>query len=881
MGLSEPKGKNLVLELSGREKDRVRGYGTFIRGGGHALLGANAAIALRGLLTEAADVSILAKVYLKDRQELVTQYLVNNPAERGIAPASTGFVLNDRTKLRKQGGNVLLVRAGHTTIFPGEQPELRLDDYSKGQREEVLGLLNSADIVAVLSLKSNFMKDVLGLCEDGTLRIPELFCDCTSGDDMDLNYRMLDILLGKGGLSTIGLLSINEDEATLFEMLLVRTDKEEILEANNKKKGLIIELDEAIKDGSKKKEAAARAKIKEVDAFLDKGREGKKDAYSAAHVLYEKTGVPLLMHTREGACIIGGDKSTGFVPSVDITLPNDCSLVGAGDTLCGAFATALAVKKRSDGLLPEDRKLSYEDCLLIANIATGYRLAKINKADKDDAREREWYEAVGKVSELYGWASARTAKRSVGAVLPNGVEFVDVEKNSGTFGGFSEMDSETLLGKVRGNCETNYWEARVAFEELCRNPGHMNALVELVKDSSSAGKIFGKKAAHMLAERGKAGVDMLVEAISSMDDESAFRVVSENIIKLKNPKRAAEIIFGILCTGRLVDLFGELEGQIAPPEFAKRVSNATEELEDKPDFISRMNIFKELVTGGEDLWGFMKRLLSKKGVDLDLIYNLGLLAQKEQAALLTAEINITLSLPKHAGMDGEEWKGFTREIRNFCERRPIAGLSGKEVPETRERLMRKYGLSGEDFNNAIILLLGEPTGWYWKHWPLSAVREYYEMLCVLLGAKGIAASEPKYQLLRLLEPPYTDRVRLLLLLYNEGHKRSDSDFSIPDKLFQDIIRDSNAAYSLYKKVLAVCLVGQLINPERVATRYRDRAKEIRAALKQLDGRQQTETADRAAAKGARIERDHFMKPTRHKRRFEAAPERMNRMKRIV
>ncbi|MDD5095962.1 MAG: hypothetical protein PHY95_00395, partial [Candidatus ainarchaeum sp.] len=51
VGLSEPKGKNLVLELSGRKKDRVRGYGTFIRGGGHALLGANAAIALRGLLT--------------------------------------------------------------------------------------------------------------------------------------------------------------------------------------------------------------------------------------------------------------------------------------------------------------------------------------------------------------------------------------------------------------------------------------------------------------------------------------------------------------------------------------------------------------------------------------------------------------------------------------------------------------------------------------------------------------------------------------------------------------------------------------------------------------------------------------------------------------
>jgi hypothetical protein len=624
-----------------------------------------------------------------------------------------------------------------------------------------------------------------------------------------------------------------------------------------------------------------------VDGFLNKGRKEKKDAYSAARVLHEKTGVPLLMHTREGACIIGGGKSTGFVPSVDITFPDDCSLVGAGDTLCGAFAIALAVKQRSDALIPENKKsrrLSYEDCLLLANIATGYRLAKINRTDEDDAREMEWYEAVGKVGELYGWASARTAKRSAEAALPDGVEFIDVEKNSAAFRGFSEMTSEALLGTVRDNCETDYWTARVAFEELCRNPKHMDALVELVKDSGRAGEIFGKKAVHLVAERRKVGVDALVKAISSMDDDTAFRVVSESVMGLENAKRAAEIIFGVMCTGKLVDSFADLMRHVAPPRFGEHVNGATKELEDKPDFIRGMNIFKKLVMGTGSLGKFVRGLLSEKGVDLDLIYNLGLLAQKEQSALVTGEINIVLSLPKHAGMDDKKWKSFTGEVKDFCEKRPMASLLKKEDPEARKKLMRRYNLSDEDFNNAIVLLLGE-TGWYWRHWPLSIVREYYEMFCVLLPkqARSIAQPGPQHQLLCLLAPPYTDDVRNLLLLYNESCKRSDSDFSIPGRLLESLTKDG-MAHDFYRKVLAICLVGQLINPE-TGRYYKDRAAEIRTILKQQTEQPEAEVAGRAAAKCSHIERDHFMEPAHnrrmHKRRFEAASERMNRMKRIV
>ncbi|MDD5095963.1 MAG: hypothetical protein PHY95_00400 [Candidatus ainarchaeum sp.] len=756
--------------------------------------------------------------------------------------------------------------------------------------------MNSADIVAVLSLKSNFMKDVLGLCEDGTLRIPELFCDCTSGDDMDLNYRMLDILLGKGGLSTIGLLSINEDEATLFEMLLVRTDKEEILEANNKKKGLIIELDEAIKDGSKKKEAAARARIKEVDAFLDKGRKGKKDAYSAAHVLYEKTGVPLLMHTREGACIIGGDKSTGFVPSVDITLPNDCSLVGAGDTLCGAFATALAVKKRSDGLLPEDRKLSYEDCLLIANIATGYRLAKINKADKDDAREREWYEAVGKVSELYGWASARTAKRSVGAVLPNGVEFVDVEKNSGTFGGFSEMDSETLLGEVRKNCEDDYWAARVAFEELCRNPKHMDALVEIVKDSGPAGKIFGKKAVHILAGLGNTGVDALVEAISSMDEEPAFKVVSESVMKLKNAEVAAEIIFGVLCTGKLTDSFEKLMGQVTSKRFGRHVDIAMIKLAHKPRFSFGIDLFRDTYVIAE-----MRAWLSKESKNLDLVFSLGIFAQRACLELEGEAAQAVSSLLSKSGVPYDRWEEFKNEVKDICSKGPgIRNFWEKDAPGIREKLMREYALSNEELNNAVIVLLHTEHSWDW-YWPGSVARRMQERLWRVLPWKikksgEITPIKPQHKLLWLLAPPYTEPVRDFALWYSEREMRVGShNIPLPDKLVENLgvggeVRD------FYRKMLAICLVWGVVPPELTplnnehhrSTRcaptqfYAGRVADIRKMMSQWPQEQpQAEAAKRAARECSRRERDHFMKPTRHKRRFEAAPERMNRMKRIV
>jgi sugar/nucleoside kinase (ribokinase family) len=867
VGLSEPEGKDLALELSGREKDRLGGFSTFMRGGGHAMLGANAAMALRGLLTEAVDVGILAKVYPKDRWELVTQYLVNNPAERGIAPANAEFVLNDRTNPKRQAVNIVLARKKYTTIILGEQPKLSLADYAGKAKKNVLELLGSADIVAVLSLKSKFMDEVLGLCERHELVIPELFCDCTSGDDMELNYRMLDTLRRKGasGSSAINLLSINENEVLLFEMLLRReAERKEITEASSKKSRLVAELDK--EKGSKDKEAEILVQIGDANDFVEKGQ--MENPFEAARVLYEKIGVPLLVHTKEGACIVGGDKSTNFVPSVEIDFPKGSSFVGAGDTLCGALATALAVKQKSDALLPGDRRLSYGDCLLIANIATGYRLAKVNRVGKQPGN-KEWYEATGKIAELYEWISAMPMKGSVDAALPGKISFIDVEASSTSLCGFSCMDSETLLAEVRKKCETEYWTARTAFEGLCGKREHMGVLVELVKDAGPAGGLFGKKAIRALAEQGNVGVDALVEAISSMDEECACTAVLESVANLSNTKMAAEIIFRVLCTGRLADSFGKLTEQIAPTAFGRHVDHAVENVAKKPDFIAETNTFRRL---------FMKEptksRLVGQGVDIDLIYRLGLLAQKACLELDAAAKETASRLSKRIGMDNGTWDKFKKEMRRVLWEGDARLMAWEDPdPPTREMQLKKYGISSDVLNNAMIVPLFSERDW--QHWYLWQMEEW-------------------------VTPPYTEPVRDLLMWHNEKRMRTElSNTGLSDEFYKNMVVDS-AVRSFYKKLLAICLVGKLINPE-ITPFYDENNDETLDAPNDFYGRRadditkvmskwpqeqpRADTAARAARECSRRERDHFMEPAHnrrmHKRRFEAAPERMNRMKRIV
>ncbi|MFA5412313.1 MAG: hypothetical protein WC350_03135 [Candidatus Micrarchaeia archaeon] len=886
--LSEPEGKNLLLELSGVEKDRLTGYSVFMRGGGHAMLGANAAIALRGMGTEAADVSILAKVYPKDRWELVTQYLEKNPAERGIAPANAEFVLDDPDKLKQQAANMVLARGKHTTIFLGEQPKLHLKDYPENQKKRVLELLSSADIVAVLSLKSDFMKDVLELCERGELRIPELFCDCTSGDEMDKNYLMLDTLRGgASGSSAIGLLSINESEARLFEMLLRREgERDRIIKASKKRSELVAKLD---KTKSKKREAGIKAQIKGIEKFLYGGR--KRNPFKAADALYNGVKVPLLMHTKDGACIIGGGKTTSFVPSVEIDFPKGSSFVGAGDTLCGALAIALAVKQKSDANLPENSRLSYEDCLLIANLATGYRLAKVNQLDDDKTGKKEWYEATGKVDELYGWASAKAAKRSVKAALPKEVEFVDVEKNSAAFGGFSGMDSEPLLEKVRNNCETNYWVARVAFEELCRDPKHMDALVEIVKDSSSAGNIFGKKAAHALAERGNAGVDALVETISSIDDDSALRVVSESVMKLKNAEVAAEIIFRVLCTGKLVGSFEKLMELITPAEFGRHVNRALNVSSYLPDFITEADLFRSLVMEEP-----ARSQLLKSGGNLDLMYHLGLNARNVYSTMEAGIAESMSRMPKQAGMDDEGWRKFDEDIKKVygencrdigtCDANTTPDTPfGKRASEIRERLKAEYGISDETLNNAIVLLLYGELGQHERHDYDVIGSEQSKQVIAACGG-GII---PQYGLLWLLSPPFTEIVGKFFLWYKEVCLENQYK-----ALLEKSAEAGGIARDFYRKILATCMIGKLVNPrifghpydpvrgytlESPLEFYMRRADDIQKMMSQWPPEQPVETAERVASKCSHRERDHFMKPMRHKRRLETKmpPERMKRL----
>lgn len=554
-GISESEGKNLAIELSGLEKDRLTGFQIFVRGGGHALLGANAAMSLRG--TESGiNILMLAMVRPKDFHDLVEDYLIANPQERGIAPADISFVLQDGENPKSQAANVVMARKGYTTIVLGDQPKLRFSDYSLQKRQELTGLLESAPVVANLSLKSPFLSDMLDLMAKGELRINELFCDCSSGNEVETNYMMLDILKmkGKSGNPLITLLSINEFEATMFEMLLRReNERGEIIESGKQKAVLIRQLDELMQTA--RDERAKNGITEQIRALENSILMGKKEnAFEAAAALAEKTGISLLVHTGEGACIIGKGGCSGFVPSVIIDFPKGSSFVGAGDTLCGAYAFALAVKKKSDNFLPEEKKLTYEDCLLIANLATCYRLAKINCPAAGS--KAEWYEAVGGIDDLFSWANSIQFRGSIEKALPPGISFVDVEKNSIPFGSLCCLNEKQLLSNIKDSARQGKLTfARAAFEELCQRKTRESnaALSELVLDYGEAGNLYGTKSAKMLIGRGQIGLAMLRHVAGCADEKIALKMASV-LVKMDN-ESSAQVFFDLLSNFRLLDSF--------------------------------------------------------------------------------------------------------------------------------------------------------------------------------------------------------------------------------------------------------------------------------------------------------------------------------------
>ena len=556
VGISESEGKDLVVDLSGLRKDRLSGFPTFVRGGGHALLGANAAMAMRGS-EQAVRISMLAKVLQKDYHDLVEDYLVSNPGERGIAPADISLVLQDKGK--RQAANVVLARKESTTILLGDQPKLRVWDYElEDKLKEMTERLESAQVIAMLSLKSPFMSDMLDQISWGRLHLEgDLLCDCTSGDDMEANYRMLDIMKMKdpSGASPIRMLSINEFEVTLFELLLRReAERKDIIDIGKKKAELVKQLDKLVKGGAGDE---ARKRITDgisgLESSLLAGRMG--DAFGAAKVLSEKTGMTLLMHTKEGACVIGKGGASGFIPSPMIDFPKGASFVGAGDTLCGGMALAVGVKKKSDALLPSEKRLTDEDCLLLATLATSYRLAKINHVSSDDKAEREWYEAVGKIEDIYAWANWVRMRASTEKPLPAGIKFIDVEKNSEAFGPLTCLDEKQLLSSITRHSAEKGAIARAAFEELTvrRSPESLIALAALVSDGGEAGGLFGLRAARVLSGRGGSGIGALRQAAKYVDGKMALEIA--RIVARSGEKMAAQAVFDLFCNFRILDAF--------------------------------------------------------------------------------------------------------------------------------------------------------------------------------------------------------------------------------------------------------------------------------------------------------------------------------------
>ncbi|GEM_PF-1482027 len=396
-----PPEKDISADLDPRsEKNRLRDYGVFIKGGGHAFIGAYAAAALRGKAD--ANVALAAKVYEKDEPHLLKWYMEENPGKVGANPIDSSLVLReegDGTSL-----NVVVEQAGATPIITGRQPTLRLSELPEGAHEAFMGRMRAADVVANLSVKSPSFRETVEAVIEGSLEVRELFSDCTSGDDMASNYRVLDVLKlsGKDGRSPITLLSINQHEARLYASLLK-------LEQDGKKED-VVRLFSAKKEYEvlkkrRKKDAELAAKAKEYDALM-RGT-GFRDGLRAARFLNRELGIPLLYHFDKGSCIVDSVRGRGtrIIPSVKLKeLPDN--FVGAGDTLCGGMALALAVKHRLDDPAtgaPKELRLSMEDCLLIANLVTCYRLEQVARLSKEGSCE-DWHLSVADADALTGWS---------------------------------------------------------------------------------------------------------------------------------------------------------------------------------------------------------------------------------------------------------------------------------------------------------------------------------------------------------------------------------------------------------------------------------------------------------------------------------------------
>ncbi|MBI5158669.1 carbohydrate kinase family protein [Candidatus Micrarchaeota archaeon] len=296
------------------EKKRLDGFCLSVRFGGHGGIASKACATLAG--KSCLKTFLATRVFRNDERDLIERNLVRDVEAKEANGVRTDFVLFDESD--NQSFNLVVEQAGDNTILRGPQPR----EHSFEELASTAGKkLETAGVLGFLSLRSPALKGLVEAVKQGQASFSGLMMvDCTSGSDSKIEKQMLELLESAriGARSLIGLLSMNEVEAKRFAELL----------------------------GWKER------KVEEAALFV-----------------FERLRCPILLHTKNFSQIIS-HTSSRRIPSVEVKARRT---VGAGDTLCGALALALAVRKR---LLDVEApiQLSVEECLLFSTASTCFRL---------------------------------------------------------------------------------------------------------------------------------------------------------------------------------------------------------------------------------------------------------------------------------------------------------------------------------------------------------------------------------------------------------------------------------------------------------------------------------------------------------------------------
>ena len=370
--------------------------------GGHGAISIIAAAKLR----QDANVEcmLVAKVLKGAQHEIVQSFINDSIQAKEAAPINTDYVVYDSGAAGKTN-LVFEVRQpkSHTSIgIVGGQPKLRLADFDAGEREALLDGMSKADVVGMLSLKSDMTKDVITAMNEKGLSFREFVSDVTTGDDTAVLTSALEFLVWqKDKPAKITYLSINEEETLRYARLAYakqnnnaeverflgsedyqkakkeREEAEAELARLEKQAGVLPSELRKHKVTIEEREATIKKLSTQFEEGLATGKyaEWQKNPAEAARYLNEYAGIALLYHTEFGAKVFDstGKRETPFVPSVH--LKSVAATLGAGDTMLGGFMVPLGLMRRQEREgVPEEQRITPADCLMVAIAGTDFRL---------------------------------------------------------------------------------------------------------------------------------------------------------------------------------------------------------------------------------------------------------------------------------------------------------------------------------------------------------------------------------------------------------------------------------------------------------------------------------------------------------------------------